>query len=85
MEAKANIERSGRSSPTTPEVINANQPDGQKWKLSTWIKAIKAGNTVPGSEKANKMLKDLHEKCTREQIAAFKVGLDWNPLILGDG
>eukprot|EP00973_Karenia_brevis_P045104 6246629-Karenia_brevis.AAC.1 len=34
--------------------INANQPNGQKWKLSQWVKATKAGNTVPGSEEANK-------------------------------
>eukprot|EP00973_Karenia_brevis_P012698 1722950-Karenia_brevis.AAC.1 len=31
------------------------------------------------------MLVDLHEKCTRQQLGAFKESLDWTQMILGDG
>eukprot|EP00973_Karenia_brevis_P028359 3909875-Karenia_brevis.AAC.1 len=31
------------------------------------------------------MLVDLQEKCTRQQLGALKLSLDWTPMILGDG
>eukprot|EP00973_Karenia_brevis_P078316 10874240-Karenia_brevis.AAC.1 len=31
------------------------------------------------------MIVDLHEKCTRQQLAARQASLDWTPMILGDG
>eukprot|EP00973_Karenia_brevis_P008179 1107006-Karenia_brevis.AAC.1 len=67
------------------DLINGKQKEGERRKLSQWIKAIKMGETVPGSKEANQMLKDIHEKCTRKQVTAVKLGLDWIPRILSDG
>eukprot|EP00973_Karenia_brevis_P036148 4983958-Karenia_brevis.AAC.1 len=60
------------------DLINGKQNDGQRWKHSQWIKAIKMRETVPGSKEANQMLKDMHEKCIRKQFTAVKKrsGLD---------
>eukprot|EP00973_Karenia_brevis_P048469 6727582-Karenia_brevis.AAC.1 len=66
------------------EAINTDLPPGEKWTLSTWVKAIKQGKFIPCSEQANQILVDLHEKCTRQQLAALKASLDWTPMILGD-
>eukprot|EP00973_Karenia_brevis_P015821 2165623-Karenia_brevis.AAC.1 len=31
------------------------------------------------------MLKEMNDRCTQEQIAAFEASLDWVPMIFGDG
>eukprot|EP00973_Karenia_brevis_P029104 4014887-Karenia_brevis.AAC.1 len=59
------------------DLINSQLPEGQKWKLSQWVRAIRAGRTIPGSKEANQMLKDAHGKCTRKPffgLGAYHIG-----------
>eukprot|EP00973_Karenia_brevis_P054343 7550301-Karenia_brevis.AAC.1 len=53
--------------------------------MGCWVKAVQEGKTVPMSSEALQMLKDIQDKCTREQFVALKASLDWVPLVLGDG
>eukprot|EP00973_Karenia_brevis_P025609 3532916-Karenia_brevis.AAC.1 len=56
----------------TTQLINSQLPEGQKWKLSQWVRAVQAGKTIPGSKEANQMLKDVWDKCTRQRFLTLK-------------
>eukprot|EP00973_Karenia_brevis_P076427 10618656-Karenia_brevis.AAC.1 len=58
---------------------------GKEFILGTWIRAVQQGQTAPKDADALEMLHDMHEKCTQEQLAALEAGLDWLPMIFGDG
>eukprot|EP00973_Karenia_brevis_P069946 9725862-Karenia_brevis.AAC.2 len=60
-------------------------PNGKGFTLSNWIKAVQEGKTVPKSAEVLQMLKDMNEKRTKDQLAILEAGLDWVPMILGDG
>eukprot|EP00973_Karenia_brevis_P025389 3502985-Karenia_brevis.AAC.1 len=51
-------------------------PNGKGFTLSTWIKAVQEGKTVPKSSEALQILTEINEKCTREQLTALEAGLD---------
>eukprot|EP00973_Karenia_brevis_P059095 8228597-Karenia_brevis.AAC.1 len=52
-------------------------PNGKGFTLSTWIKAVQEGKTVPKSSEALQMLEDTDAKCTKEQLTALEAGLHW--------
>eukprot|EP00973_Karenia_brevis_P007013 951791-Karenia_brevis.AAC.1 len=58
---------------------------GKGFTLGNWARAVEQGKTMPKSDEALQMLKDMNEKCTQEQLAVIEVGLDWTPMIPGDG
>eukprot|EP00973_Karenia_brevis_P027621 3807154-Karenia_brevis.AAC.1 len=52
---------------------------GKELTLGTWIRSVQHGQTLPRAAEALQLLHDVHEKCTRQQIAASEAGLDWVP------
>eukprot|EP00973_Karenia_brevis_P047181 6548509-Karenia_brevis.AAC.1 len=59
--------------------------EGKEFTLGTWIQAVKHGQTAPKAAEALQTLHDVHDTCTQQQSAALEAGLDWVPMILGDG
>eukprot|EP00973_Karenia_brevis_P037083 5112577-Karenia_brevis.AAC.1 len=55
--------------------------NGKVFTLGNWVRAVEQGKTVPKSEEALQLLKDMNEKCTQDQIAITEAGLDWTPII----
>eukprot|EP00973_Karenia_brevis_P065397 9086053-Karenia_brevis.AAC.1 len=64
---------------------NSIAPNVKGSTLSNWTKAVQQGKTVPKSAEALHMLKDMNEKSTKDQLAILEAGLDWVPMISGNG
>eukprot|EP00973_Karenia_brevis_P045994 6370669-Karenia_brevis.AAC.1 len=58
---------------------------GKEFTLGSLIQAAQQGQTAPRAAQALQLLHDVHKNCTQQRIVALEAGLDWVPMILGDG